>query len=82
VAVRLQFYPYFIVEEGVGLIAAAQKSWDLTKGETWHLFLFSLSLIGVQLLGALALLVGLVFAIPTTWVARAKVYRELREKRS
>lgn len=78
VAVRLQFYPYFIVEEGAGPIEAAQKSWDLTAGSTWHLLLFSLSLVGVQLLGALALLVGLVFAIPTVWVARAKVYRELR----
>ena len=77
-AVRMQFYIYFIVEEEVGPIDAIKKSWNLTKGSFWNIFLFGLLAGGVQILGALALLVGLIFTTPTMWVAWAVVYEKLK----
>ena len=77
-AVRMQFYVYFIVEEEVGPIDAIKKSWNLTKGSFWNIFLFGLLAGGVQILGALALLVGLIFTTPTLWVAWAVVYEKLK----
>ena len=77
-AVRMQFYVYFIVEEEVGPIDAIKKSWDLTKGSFWNIFFFGLLAGGVQILGALALLVGLIFTTPTMWVAWAVVYEKLK----
>ncbi|MDP2734926.1 MAG: DUF975 family protein [bacterium] len=81
-SVRFQFYPYFIVEEGAGPIEALKKSWNLTQGTAWNLILFSLMLAGIQILGVLALFVGLIFTTPTTWVARAFVYKELKKSKS
>ena len=77
-AVRMQFYVYFIVEEEVGPIDAIKKSWNLTKGSFWNIFFFGLLAGVVQILGALALLVGLIFTTPTMWVAWAVVYEKLK----
>ena len=77
-AVRMQFYVYFIVEKEVGPIDAIKKSWNLTTGSFWNIFFFGLLTGGVQILGALALLVGLIFTTPTIWVAWAVVYEKLK----
>ena len=77
-AVRMQFYVYFIVEEEVGPIDAIKKSWNLTKGSFWNIFFFGLLAGVVQILGALALLVGLIFTTPTMWVAWAVGYEKLK----
>ena len=76
-ALRLQFYPYFVVEHGLGPIAALKQSWTVSRGHGWHLFLFGLVLALIGLLGALAFGVGLLLAIPTSTIAAAFVYRKL-----
>jgi len=81
-AIRMQFYIYFIVEKEVGPIEAIKKSWNLTKGSFWNLFLFGLLSGGVQILGVLVLLIGLVFTTPTVWIARAIVYEKLKATKS
>ena len=77
-AIRLQFFVYFIVENEVGPIDAIKKSWNLTRGSFWNIFLFGLLAAAIQILGALALLVGLIFTTPTLWVAWAVVYEKLK----
>ncbi len=74
---RLSLYPYFIVDKRLGPIAALKSSWALTKDSTWNLLLFGFLLGLITVLGALAMLVGLLAAIPTTAVAHAFVYRKL-----
>ena len=76
-SIRLQFYPYFIVDKGLGPVEALRKSWQITKGTAWNLFIFNLILGGIILLGLLALIIGSLWAIPTTWVAHAFVYTKL-----
>jgi len=49
----------------------------VTDGAKWQILLFGLALAGVNVLGALALLVGLLFTIPMTMLATAFVYRKL-----
>ncbi|HNS47911.1 MAG TPA: DUF975 family protein [bacterium] len=78
-AIRLQFFPYLIVERGMGPVEALRKSAAITRGSVWRLFLFSLLLIGVNILGLLALVVGLFVTVPTTMLAMARVYRNLLE---
>ena len=77
-AVRLAFFAYFIVDKEAGPIDAIKKSWNLTRGSFWNISLFGLLLAGFNILGALALLVGLIFTIPTTWVAWAVFYEKLK----
>lgn len=48
-AIRLQFYSAYIVEEDCGIIESLQKSWDLTKGQGMPLFLLLLAMIGTAI---------------------------------
>ncbi|MDD5432791.1 MAG: DUF975 family protein [Candidatus Omnitrophica bacterium] len=75
--IRLRYFGYFIVDKSCGPIEALKKSFELTKGSTWNLFVLVLAQIGVVILGFIALFIGLFAAIPTTMVADAFVYRAL-----
>ena len=75
--VGLQFFGYFIVERNAGPVDSLKQSWELTKGVRWNLFVFGLLVIGLNILGAIALLIGLIATIPTSMVATAYVYRKL-----
>jgi len=76
-AIRLWFYDYFIVDRKAGIIESLRRSWRITQGNVWNLFLFFLLLVGINLLGTLCLLVGLFATLPTTMIAIASVYRKL-----
>lgn len=76
-AIKYQFYSYLIIDKGFGPVAALKKSAEMTKGVKWNLFIFGLVLFGINILGALALLIGLLWTVPTSMVATAFVYRKL-----
>jgi uncharacterized membrane protein len=76
---RYQFFGYLIVDQGLKPKVAFQASKKLTHGHLGKLFLFGLVLLGINLLGALALLVGLLVTIPVSLLAIAKVYRLLSD---
>lgn len=76
-AIRFQFYLYHIVDRDSGPIEALQQSFALTKGHTWNLFLLALLMFGINILGFLALLIGLFATIPATTMAHGYVYRWL-----
>ena len=76
-AIKFWFFDYFIIDKGMGPIEALEESYAITTGIKWNLFVFFLALIGINILGALALVVGLFATIPTTIVAAAFVYRKL-----
>lgn len=77
ISIRLQFWPYFIIDKKLGPIEALKESVRITKKETWCLFKFGIIILGIQILGMLALLVGLFASIPTTIMAHAFVYKKL-----
>lgn len=76
-AIKLQYYSFLIVEKKMGPIEAFRLSWQITKGNKWQLFLLGILLGLINLLGVLALVVGLLISIPTTMLAQAYVYRKL-----
>ena len=76
-AIMFQFFPYFVVDKGLGPIEALKKSAAITSGAKWTLFLFCILACLINLLGALCLMVGLFVTIPVTLVAYAAVYRKL-----
>jgi uncharacterized membrane protein len=77
VAVVFGLYAYVIVDRGAGPIEALSRSAEITKGVRMDLFIFGLLLIGINILGALVLLVGLLISVPISMVAGASVYRQL-----
>ncbi|MDB5225208.1 MAG: hypothetical protein JWL87_160 [Candidatus Adlerbacteria bacterium] len=66
------------VIDGAGIIESIDKSSKLTHGVKGQLVLFILALIGLNLLGLLALVVGLLVTIPITAFAFAHVYLKLK----
>jgi len=76
-AIKYKFYKYALIDEKLGVMDSIRKSGDITNGEKWHIFLFGLVLGLLNLLGALAALVGLFVTIPITIMATVYVYRKL-----
>lgn len=70
------FYGYVMIEKNLGPIEALKESKRLTAGAKWDLFLFSLLAIGLNLLGVLALLVGVLVTMTITFIAMAHLYRQ------
>lgn len=76
-AVRYGLYGFVVANEHVDPVEALKRARVLSDGVRWELFVFGLALIGVNILGAMALGVGLLATIPITAVAAARVYRQL-----
>ncbi len=74
---RFQFFGWVIVDKEVGPLEAMQESWEITRGSAGNLFLFALLLFAVNLLGLLALGIGLIITVPLSLVATGYVYRTL-----
>jgi len=77
IAIMFSQYTYLIVDRRAGVIESLKLSAALTKGHKLKLFGFFFVILGVILLGVLALGIGLLVAIPVVTVAGAIVYRRL-----
>jgi uncharacterized membrane protein len=75
--VKYVYFPYFIVEKGMGPVQSLKASAKLTYGSKWTLSKFFSWLVLLNLAGMVCLLVGLFATIPATMVATAWVYRKL-----
>lgn len=77
-AVQFGYAGYVVLDEGLSPVDALKRSAQLTRGSRTELVLLALLLIGVNLLGALALVIGLFASVPTTWMAWTWTYRRLQ----
>jgi len=80
IAIRFQFYPYFILEEGVSSFTALQKSYFLSQNLTFELLLFGAVVVILNVIGILLMGAGIIFTYPLTTMATAVVYKSLREE--
>mgnify|MGYP001073403027 CR=1 FL=1 len=76
-SIKFQFFAYLIVDKGLGPIQALKESSKITKDNRWHLFLFEIVILFINILGFLAFRIGLFITIPITFIAYAYVYRQL-----
>lgn len=80
IAIRFQFFPYFIIENGDSSFTALQKSFNLSQDLLLELFVFGVAVVFLNLIGALLLGVGVIFTYPLTTMATAIIYRSLIEE--
>jgi len=80
-AIKYNFYKYAVIDEKLGVMDSIRRSGEITKGEKWHLFLFGIVLVLLNVLGALAFIVGLIVTIPITMMAVVYVYRKLLHRK-
>jgi len=75
--VRLSFFRYFIIDKNLKIGESLKESWQITRGNFWNLFLFYLLCGLIGILGLICFFIGLFWAIPTTEIATAFIYRKL-----
>ncbi|MGK7371042.1 MAG: hypothetical protein ACNS64_12580 [Candidatus Halalkalibacterium sp. M3_1C_030] len=80
VAIRFQFYPYYIIEQGDSGIIALQKSFYASKNLTLDLFLFGITVVAANILGMAFLGIGIIFTYPITTMATAIIYKGLLQE--
>ncbi len=77
---RLFFFDYFIVDKKMDGVQALKQSWKVMKGNNLRFFLFVLLAVVVNIIGAMLLVVGLLFTVPTTYMAMVYFYKKLTEE--
>ena len=75
--IRLCFSLCFIVDQESGATESISQSWTLTKGNFWFLLLLFAIILGINILGALALFVGLFFTFPFSILMIIIAYRHM-----
>ena len=78
-AIRLSFTGFALVEDRLDPIESIKKSWALSRGRFWPLFGFACVLFLINIAGAIALGVGLLFTSPLCLLATVYVYKKLKE---
>lgn len=74
---KYQFTVPLIVDRNLGITEAMRQSAKLSDHRKMSLLGFDLTCLGVIILGAICLGVGVFVAIPVVWLAMAAVYRKL-----
>ncbi len=77
---KFGYSSFLVVDRKLDPIEAFRESSRLTSGVKGQLFWFALLLFGLNLLGAIALGVGLFVTVPTTVIAAAYVFRKLQAR--
>ncbi len=78
IAIRLSQYKYFIAE-WYDIMTSIKGSRAITQGNVWKLIGVGFLYIGVVILWIIALLIGLLRAIPTIALAQAWIYTQLKK---
>jgi uncharacterized membrane protein len=74
-ALRFMHYQTAIVDRNMGVIDSLSYSSSITTNNRLNLFLLGLLSFAIAIAGMLALVVGLIFAIPVIWLAALVAYR-------
>lgn len=66
------------VLDGSDIVESLSRSTKLTDGRKWHLVLFLLALVALNLLGLIAFVVGLLITVPISVIAYSHIYLKLK----
>jgi uncharacterized membrane protein len=77
---KFAYAPFLVVDKKLDPVDALRESSRLTQGVKGQLLAFALLMWAVNLVGAIALGVGLLLTVPTTYIASAYVLRRLQQR--
>ena len=77
IMIRISFAGMIILDTELGCRAALKRSWCITKGYEWKLILLYLSILLLNVLGLLALVIGVFFTIVMSSFISTIAYRVL-----
>jgi uncharacterized membrane protein len=76
-SLKYMFVPLIIMDKKMRPFEALRESARITDGHKWDLLLFVITLLGINILGLLCLIVGLLVSVPVTSLAFVHAYRSL-----
>ncbi|MDR1879306.1 MAG: hypothetical protein LBQ78_00025 [Tannerellaceae bacterium] len=76
-ALRLQFFVAFIVEENAGILDSLKRSWEITDRQVFPLFLLFLAMFGIMIIGVILLGIGIFVATPLCYMISCYTFRKL-----
>lgn len=77
-SLMLAFTLYLVVDRNLGPINALKESRRLTRGNRWSLALLGLALVFLNIVGLVALGIGLFVTVPVSGLAMVHAYRTLQ----
>ncbi len=77
IGIMVGFSLYIVIDTGASPIEALKRSARLTKGNRWRLFGLGLILLLINILGLIAMLIGLLVSLPLSSLAVVHAYRTL-----
>ncbi|MEM6530174.1 MAG: hypothetical protein AAF653_17880, partial [Chloroflexota bacterium] len=77
---RLSFAGYLCLDRGLGPIDAIKTSWDITRGHAATLILYGIVAFFLIVAGLLALVVGVLVAVPVAMAAFAIIYNTIESR--
>jgi uncharacterized membrane protein len=78
-SVALGFSSLLVIDKGLVPIAALKESARLTRGHRWDLFVLAVAVVGLNLVGLLALVIGLFITAPVSTIAMVHAFRTLQK---
>ena len=80
-AIGLNFWSYALIDQRLGAIDSLKESWRLTHGDKLSLLWWMVVVGGLNVVGAMACLVGLLVTIPVTVLGNALIYDNLVKRK-
>lgn len=86
VMIMMVFANYILMDRPASAIKtdsfwlAMKESHTLTKGHKWNIFVFLIVLIGINILGVIALGIGLLISVPVSAISLAILYDKFKAK--
>lgn len=77
ISIRLLWVEYLILQKDIKALDAVKESFRITKGHWWNLAYLTLLVALINIVGAIALLVGLLVSVPVSMLAMVHVYKKL-----
>ena len=81
-ALMFSMTSFLIVSRDMKAIDAIKESMRITEGNRLELFLLMIALLGINILGAICLVVGLLVSVPVSLFALISAFRALEQKAS
>lgn len=80
-SIKYQYMVYLVVDRDLGIREAMDKSAAMTSGVKWELLAFEFVSMIINLIGMMALFIGLFMTIPATAIAQGRIYNRLLAKK-
>ena len=76
---RLALFNFALIDEQLLPIGSMKRSWNLTQGHFWQMFVAGIIIVGLNIAGSQLFGIGILISSPLSFLFSAYIYEKLRE---